>query len=263
MGAPLGLLARSTDGGQTFTPVPPIGPGLPTLNPEVVAVSPDDPDHVLLAGNREGFILETTDGGTMWTVVNDPHAPGGRNFLSEGVGDLEIPPAASSALPAGPVRATVTGASTLVGTGGGLFAAAFPGGAATPCATAADCGDDDPCTTDACVDGACKNTEDATVAAVQCEIDQASGFDCADAKTEKVLTKRLRKAGKLLAKLGKTTKAKKVAKLQSALDKLLAGLSAKVAGAAQTEADCKAEIQTQLSAIRAMVGDVGGAAARR
>ena len=157
----------------------------------------------------------------MWTVVNDPHAPGGRNFPERRRGRPEIPPAAASALPPGRPRDGHRREHPRRPAAG--FAAAFL--RATPCTTA-DCGDDDPCTTDSCVEGACKNTEDVTVASVQCELDQASGLDCGHEDPEAAHSGF---AAGSPAKLGRATKARKmIAKLQSAIDKLLAGVSTKV-----------------------------------
>jgi hypothetical protein len=254
-GGPSGTLYKSADGGQTFTAVAIAGPGLPpSLNIQTLAVSPDDPDYVLIAGNSEGFILQTTDGGASWSVVNDPHMPAGRNFLSEGIGDLEIPPLATSSS----LRPSVTGETALVGTGGGLFAASFAGAPAPEtCTSAADCDDDDACTTDTCEAQLCEHAEEATAESLRCEIDAAKSLrSCADPKTRKLLGKKLNKVGKLMRKLGTTTKEAKIAKLARAADKLLASLSTKVGRAKRSTDACKLEVQQQLEEIRALLAEV-------
>ncbi len=259
MGGPSGGLQASTDGGLTFATVPLTAPGIPpNLNVQVVAVDPSDAAHVLIAGNSEGFILESTDGGTTWTVANSPTAPGGRNFLSEGVGDLELPPVTSAL-----GRAADT-ASTLVGTGGGLFAARFGGtggggGGGGACTSVAECDDDNACTTDACTANTCTSTTLPGAEGVRCELDAADALlACADTKLARQARKKLAKVAKLLDKHAAATKAPKAAKLLKAIGAQLAALEKKVGKAKKTDAECQATIAAQLDAIAALVADLGG-----
>ncbi len=254
-GGPSGALYASTDGGQTFATVALAGPGVPpNLNVQVVAVSPDDPDQVLIAGNGEGYVLLSTTGGTSWTVVNDPQAPGGRNFLSEGVGDLDIPPAALP-LRTGSTPA-ITGMRTLVGTGGGLFAADLTAAGVT-CTSAAECADTDPCTTDTCTTdtctaGTCQHPEPATVQSLRCELNEASGLTaCADPKTKKFTAKALAKLTRLADKIP-TASAKKLTKLEKTIAKALTALTRKIGKAKKTETACKTQLQDQLGAIQTL-----------
>jgi hypothetical protein len=260
-GGPTGALYKSTDGGATVTVVPLTGPGVPpNLNVQVVAVSPSDENEVLVAGNSEGFILRSADGGSTWTVANDPHA-GGRNFLSEGIGDIEIPPP-SSALAAGQAAPLVGAAKALVGTGGGLFSAsvrAASGGGS--CASAADCDDDDACTTDSCSAGTCTSTELAGRAGVLCELGALSDIgDCADAKLQKLLARKLAKVQQLVAK-SEGAKAKKVKKLLAMANRLLKSLKPKAAKSAargRIAAGCGSDIQAQIETIRQMLSGLAG-----
>ena len=260
-GGPSGSFYKSTDGGATFSTVAVTAPGLPpSLNVEVVAVSPDDPNTVYIAGNREGFIVQSSDGGTSWTVANDPHAPGGRNFLSEGVGDIEIPPAAVP-LHTGGVAADVSAPTSLVGTGGGLFAADFAAAPVGPgCTQPTDCDDADPCTDDACDGGSCTHTTQTGEPGVLCSLDQlpdACGADPIDAKLTKVLNKKIAKLRKLVQKAG--TSAKKKAKLLKSVDKGLAGLRATVAKAGtkgRISGGCTTGLQSEIDAIRALLASV-------
>lgn len=259
MGGPSGSLQRSTDGGVTFAPVPLAGPGAPpSLNVQVVAIDAADAGYVLVAGNSEGFILQSTDGGTSWTLVNDPHAPGGRNFLSEGVGDLEVPPAGAP-LGAGVAR-LVGGGAALVGTGGGLYAASFSGlpgggGGGGSCTTDADCDDADACTVDACGAGTCSHVEEPSAASVRCELDALTALlACADAKTAKVVGKKLGRVRTLLGKVEASTKVKKTAKLVRAIAKQLGKLDRKIGKAKATDASCKEALAAQLDALGALVG---------
>lgn len=257
-GGPSGSLQKSTDGGATFAPVALAGPGVPpNLNIQVVAVDANDAAYVLVAGNSEGVILESTDGGTSWTVVNDPHAAGGRNFLSEGVGDLEVAPVAA-ALGAGMSAGLVSGGSALVGTGGGLYAATFAGapggGGGGSCTTDAECDDGDACTVDTCGAGTCKYVEEPSVASVRCELDAlADLLACADAKTAKFAGKKLTRVRALLGKIEASTKPKKTTKLLRSTGKQLAKIVKKVGKAGATDAACKDAIGTQLDALTALV----------
>lgn len=260
-GGPSGHLYKSTDGGATFGEVAISAPGLPpNLNVQVVAVSPDDANEVLIAGNSEGIIARSTDGGTSWTVVNDPHGAGGRNFLSEGVGDLEIPPAAAP-LSTGRTRAVSTASASLVGTGGGLFAADFTvqgGGGGGGCTSPAQCNDQDACTTDTCVSGVCHHDEPATAAALTCELAALAAIDdCADAKTAKFFAKQGTRANGLAQKLNGAS-GKKVTKLRKQLDGLLGKLGAKAGKAKRSAETCRQEIQAQIQALRTLLSNVGG-----
>ena len=249
MGGPTGGLQGSTDGGVTFAAVPIAAAGLPpNLNVQVVAIDPNDGAHLLVAGNSEGFIVESTDGGATWTVVNSPSAPGGRNFLSEGVGDLEIPTSTSALGRAAGDR------RTLVGTGGGLFGASFGGTGGAGCTSAAQCDDGDACTTDACTASSCTHTAIAGVDGVRCALDVATaGVACADAKLQRQLAKKLAKIGRVLDKYAAATKASKAQKLKASLQKQLAALARKVAKAKKSDAACKASLGAQIDAVRALV----------
>lgn len=258
-GGPSGSLQKSTDGGATFAAVALSGPGVPpNLNVQVVAVDANDAAYVLVAGNSEGVILQSTDGGAGWTVVNDPHAPGGRNFLSEGVGDLELAPAAA-ALGSGVVAGLVHGGSALVGTGGGLYAASFDGagGGGGSCTTDAECDDGDACTADACGAGTCKYVEEASVASVRCELDALGTLlACADAKTAKLAGKKLARMRALLDKIEASTKPKKTTKLVRATGRQLAKVVKKIGKAGATDATCKSAIGAQLDALAALLADL-------
>jgi hypothetical protein len=251
-GGPSGGLLGSTDGGATFTPLPIAGPGLPpNLNVQVVAVDPSDAAHLLVAGNSEGYVLESTDAGATWTVVNSPSTPGGRNFLSEGVGDLEFPPATAAL-----TRAAGPG-STLVGTGGGLFAASFgsAGGGGGGCTTDVQCDDGDACTTDVCASATCSHPQITGVEGARCELDVVGdGLSCADAKLQRLVAKKLTKIRRLLDKYAAATKPSKAQKLAAAMQKQLAALARKVSKAKKSDADCKALIGAQLDAVRDLIG---------
>jgi hypothetical protein len=253
-GGPSGALYKSTDGGTTFTVVPVTGSGVPpSLNVQVVAVNPSNPDEVLIAGNSEGYVLRSTDGGTTWAVVNDPHAAGGRNFLSEGVGDLEIPPA-SSPLVAG--RATVTSSKALVGTGGGLFAASVRGAA---CTTAASCDDHDACTDDACTGGSCVNTPKTGIAGALCEVgtlgqNDICGADPLDPKLAAFLDQKVTRVRALLQKANANSR--KARKLLKGVDALLAKADKKVAKSVtkgKITPDCGSTIRALIADIRGLV----------
>jgi hypothetical protein len=248
-GGPSGAFYKSTDGGAVFVAAPITGPGLPpNLNVQVVAVNPSNGDEVLIAGNSEGHILRSTDAATSWTVVNSPTAPGGRNFLSEGVGDLEIPPA-SAPVVAGPFAAAVSPSKAAVGTGGGLFAASIlagTGGGA--CTVNADCADTDACTTDGCANQTCTN---AVVGAtgINCEIAAllAAG-PCGTEKLDKKLKKALKRGGKAAQKaMKKVAKGgKKAAKAKKAVQKSLNALSAKIAKS-KASTECKTTLSDRVS----------------
>ncbi len=131
-GGPSGALYKSTDGGATFSAVT-VSTGGPAFTGNVTAIGlfPDDSSIVEIAGNSEGFVYLTRDGGTTWTTVNDPNTSGGRTFASEGILDIEF--AVGSVAPsvmriASARRSSVSVAvaasvKALFGTGGGLFRA--------------------------------------------------------------------------------------------------------------------------------------------
>ncbi|MGD1012192.1 MAG: carboxypeptidase regulatory-like domain-containing protein [Acidimicrobiales bacterium] len=95
-GNPADGLLKSTDGGQTFSPV-----ALPSSpwGIRALAIASGDPSSMLV-GDSSGEILSSADGGQTWTEVNDPSNGGvnlssGANF-SGGMFSLVEPPAASS-----------------------------------------------------------------------------------------------------------------------------------------------------------------------
>ncbi len=258
MGGPTGGLQGSTDGGVTFAPIPIAGAGLPpNLNVQVVAVDPTDGAHLLVAGNSEGFILESTDAGATWALVNAPTAPGGRNFLSEGVGDLEIAATTS------PLARAAGDARTLVGTGGGLFAASFPGeggggGGGGGCTSEAQCDDGDACTTDACASATCTHTPLAGADGVRCALAGApDAIACADAKLQRQIAKRLGRVRALLDKYVAAVKPAKANRLRTAMQRQVAAAARKVGKAKKSDADCKAAIGARLDGLAELVRSLG------
>ncbi|MFN8544260.1 MAG: hypothetical protein U0807_08635 [Candidatus Binatia bacterium] len=260
-GGPSGVLYKSTDGGVTFAPVALSGPGVsPNLNIQVVAINPSNVDEVLLAGNSEGNILRSTDGGATWTTVNDPHAPGGRNFLSEGVGDLEIPPASSAQL-AGVTPPTA--ARALVGTGGGLFAASVLGaGAGGPCTTVADCSSGGTCTDVACTGGQCVVTEPSGCDGAACELAAIAAGLCTDgaisAKVQAALRKQATRVGKLLTKACAAS-GKKHDKLVAAAEKLVKKLGGQLTRAQhkrRVSIECAAAIEEARAVVASLLADL-------
>ncbi len=127
-----GGLYKSADGAETFSSV---NPGsAPSLNVTSVALDPSDVDEVIVAANAEGYVYRSTNGGESWLTPNNPGAPGGRSFMSEGIRGLAVPASDSGELGLGLVKsAKVTGkagdgvdplatsGSAFVGTGGGLL----------------------------------------------------------------------------------------------------------------------------------------------
>ncbi|MGE0877781.1 MAG: beta strand repeat-containing protein [Acidimicrobiia bacterium] len=111
----------STDGGATFSDVSPNN--IPPAGMTAIGVNPADPDDIVVAAGAEGNIYASSNGGSSWTVQNDPHGSG-RSFMSEGIQSVKIPPAALSSSPSS-VRsaASVESGEALVGAGSGLFAA--------------------------------------------------------------------------------------------------------------------------------------------
>lgn len=248
-GGPSGALLASTDGGVTFAAVPVAGPGLPpSLNVQVVAVDPNDGAHVLIAGNSEGFILESSDAGVSWTVVNSPTTPGGRSFLSEGVGDLELPPATS------PLQRSGTTPRALVGTGGGLFATNVAAGGGGGCTSVQQCDDQQACTTDACVAGVCTYDPIPGVGGVDCELDELLPVMlCADGTLQRQITKTMSRMGSLLTKYASATRPKKARKLVRKLQKQLTAVGRKVVRSNGADDACKTAITAQLDVVRARV----------
>lgn len=256
-GGPSGAFYKSSDGGASFAPLSITGPGVPpSLNVQVVAVDPSDANTVQIAGNSEGIILGTTDGGTTWTLLNDPHN-GGRNFLSEGVGDLEIPPASAPLATHRTSRGIVLPAASLVATGGGLFAADFGqegGGGGGGCTSAAQCADDDACSTDTCTAGVCGHTLESTITTLVCRIaDTKTVTICADPKTTQFINAKLDAFQRLAQRMVASTKAKQKAKLKKSAGKLLDKIGAKIAKAKKTDASCKGRAPSQISALRALL----------
>ena len=143
-GGPSGALYKSTDGGATFVAVSITG--TPSFNGNVTAigVNPSDSGYVDIAGNSEGWIYETKDGGTTWTVLNDPNGSTGRTFMSEGISDIEVASTGQTTVVLGGLssshrrslavarsaaraQATAPVYKALVGTGGGLYSGRFTG----------------------------------------------------------------------------------------------------------------------------------------
>ena len=122
-----GGLYKSTDGGATFTKLDLGGLNLrmcpdTICNATSVAISPSDPSELLVALEFQGYVLRSTDGGASWSKVNDPDN-GGRDFSTEGVNDLELPPPAEVAEESVQAADDDPDSPALVGTGGGLFSA--------------------------------------------------------------------------------------------------------------------------------------------
>ena len=57
-------LSKSTDGGDTWSPMPPAGAGGDGPNGNLLMVDPDVPSHVYVAG--QGYFGESIDGGRTW-----------------------------------------------------------------------------------------------------------------------------------------------------------------------------------------------------
>jgi hypothetical protein len=115
-------LWRSTDGGATFTQLTITASGLANANNlqriETLAVDPADNNRVMIA-TPEGDVLETSDGGSSWTVVNDS---ADRGFGAERPGDLEYAPArATRSGMRSTSRAGVAASEPLFGSASGLF----------------------------------------------------------------------------------------------------------------------------------------------
>ena len=254
-GGPSGTLYRSTNGGASFAPVPISAPGLPpSLNVQVVAIDPDDSRHVLVAGHSEGWIVETTDGGASWSLVNGPTVPGGRNFLSEGVGDLEIPPLASPLVSRSTAAAP---AGLLVSTGGGLYTgAASSGGGGSDCSADAECNDGDPCTDDAC-NGTCQAVQQTGLVGARCEAGQLDTSLCSDGSIDRKLARALAKGSAktrtLLDKAAAAAKPTKAAKLRARAGKVLAGLAKKIQKNRSVSQACATALLAQIEAIRGLL----------
>jgi hypothetical protein len=132
-GGPQGALYKSTDGGVTFQAI-----GALSGNVTTVAVDPSTAGRVVVGMNSEGFIRESVDGGVTWVLRNDPNN-GGKSFMSEGIGDIDLAPAvtlsgfSSAAYVAAAVA--VSGGEAVVASGAGVQAAQLgtvPGGGSTP-----------------------------------------------------------------------------------------------------------------------------------
>jgi hypothetical protein len=120
-------LWRSTDGGSSFTQITIAASGLANSNNlqriEALAVDPADNDRVMIA-TPEGDVLETSDGGGSWTVVNDS---ADRGFGAERPGDLEYAPARETrSAMRSTSRAALAGGAPLFGSASGLFTVAAP-----------------------------------------------------------------------------------------------------------------------------------------
>ncbi len=117
-------LWRSTDGGATFTQLA-ITSSLTNPNNlqriETLAVDAANNDRVMIVSDR-GDVLETTDGGATWTVLNDSAA---RTFGAERPGDVEYAPARATRSGARIApRAAVTASDPLFGSASGVFTVA-------------------------------------------------------------------------------------------------------------------------------------------
>ena len=110
------FLYKSTDGGQTFAVVPiPLDP--PTSGSmTAIGLNPADADDVTVA-TFFGTTVHSSDGGVIWTLVNDPTYQ--RKIA---INDIEVPPSTGGGAPR--ARAAASASSlALVGTGGGAFKA--------------------------------------------------------------------------------------------------------------------------------------------
>ena len=67
-GNPADGLLKSTDGGQSYTKLPAIRP---SEDIRAAAITPGSPSSMIV-GDSDGYILSSSDGGSTWTVVNDP-----------------------------------------------------------------------------------------------------------------------------------------------------------------------------------------------
>jgi hypothetical protein len=108
-------LFKSTDGGQTFSQV-----AVPLPRPfpiTAVGLNPSNPNDVTI-GTFDGTTMHSSNGGGIWTLVNDPTYQ--RQVI---INDIEVPPGGAGASRA---RAAAAASSlALVGTGGGAFHADF------------------------------------------------------------------------------------------------------------------------------------------
>ena len=97
-GDPGAGLLRSTDGGQTFTPVSVPGVGGDRAL-RAIGVAPGDPARITV-GDTAGYLQASEDGGQTWTVVNDPTTdvnlavPDG-GVSGGGIWDVVLPPSPS------------------------------------------------------------------------------------------------------------------------------------------------------------------------
>jgi hypothetical protein len=69
--APGAGLLESGDGGQTFSPVRVDDPDGGQEEIRAIAVTPGDPQSILV-GDADGYIQSSSNGGQTWTLVNDP-----------------------------------------------------------------------------------------------------------------------------------------------------------------------------------------------
>jgi hypothetical protein len=119
-----GALYKSTDGGQTFSVLPtPACNGLCAV--QALAVSPSNPDDVVIAQGQQGTVNVSSNGGMTWTNVNNPPSSG-FDFSMLGIVDLEAPTSPYSLSPSndGLLRLhAITAGDVLIGSGGGEYAA--------------------------------------------------------------------------------------------------------------------------------------------
>jgi len=132
--APSGLF-HSTDGGNSFEAVDFSGTSL-AGNPETkrlatLSLNSDNPEEVVVV-SLDYLVFATSDGGSTWTVINDPSEIGAKHFGAERPGDIEAAPPTPAPYPGSGAlgAAAAEGPSTvLLASGAGLFEAVIdPGG---------------------------------------------------------------------------------------------------------------------------------------
>ena len=117
-----GNLFKSTDGGREFARLPTGAPGQLGPGPITAIGLNLAPPNDVKAAIAEGTIYHSGDGGTFWTLVNDPVVDRPMNVY-----DIEYPPGGGPGAPGLPRLAAglMPPVLALVGTGGGVFQGAI------------------------------------------------------------------------------------------------------------------------------------------